>query len=189
VRASNLQRLLPSAPPSWALGRRRSNPVSSVSVTWDLSISTLQETAQRCVAEGKQLLVKSRTHTAPLGGLAFQPIAACYPAADGAGCKLCVGVKCSNRDVGIVLPSFKFQLVSASGHRAAGVAPLGSKGEVRDLFQLGVMAGGWDAVAVAAKGLPANGVLPITLTVSEVGHMPPVHAAAPAQGPVAQQGQ
>jgi hypothetical protein len=52
---------------------------------------------------------------------------------------------------------------------------------VGDFFNLGVMAGGWDAVAAAAKGLPASGNLPITLTVSQVSHMQCAPAAAAGQ--------
>lgn len=62
------------------------------------------------------------------------------------------------------------------------VAPLEGKGAkgygFHDFFELGAMAGGWDEAAVAAKGLPTSGDLPITMTVSEVAHMGRVPALA-----------
>jgi hypothetical protein len=79
---------------------------------------------------------------------------------------------------GVAVPSFKFQFASLGGHQIVGATPVGTPAALCDVFQLGVMAGGWDAVAVAAKGLPASGVVPITLTVSDVGHMQ--HVLAPA---------
>jgi hypothetical protein len=44
------------------------------------------------------------------------------------------------------------------------------KGCFQDWFKLGVMAGGWDEVAWAGKGLPSSGHLTIKLEVSKVPH-------------------
>jgi hypothetical protein len=57
--------------------------------------------------------------------------------------------------------------IAAAGVVNVATSPVGQFGGGYgwpDFFQLGAMAGGWDAAAVAAKGLPASGELPITLT-------------------------
>ena len=180
-----LQRLLPGAPPSWSLGPRISRHVSSVSVTCDLSISALREAAQSCVADGRVIYMQSHS-TAPLGGLSFQVVSSCRPGADGIGCTVSIGTQCSNVN-NTVCPTFRFKLVS-TGHRVTGSNKVGEFAAfAHDFFMLGEMAGGWDAVAVAAKGLPASGELPITLTVSEVSHMQ--RAPAQAQAPMGQRRQ
>ena len=183
-----LQRLLPGAPPSWLMGQRISKPVSSVFVTCSVTISILREAAHRCVAEGQALeIFIKQSSTPPLGGLIFTLQLVCSPAAAGAGCEVHMVVTCTNLEAATICPSFNCRLVSPGGHSAAAAKPLGAKFVVfKDFFKLGVMAGGWDAVAVAAKGLPASGELFFTLTVAKVGHMQHVK---PAQAPVGQQRQ
>jgi hypothetical protein len=180
VKLSDL-RWLRGAPPSWLLGLRSSRPVSSVSVTWDLDISTLRDTAQRCVTGDEIVSIHSYAASAPLGGFSFTMSALCVPqnaaTAEGrAGCQVLFSVRYSNFVAGIAVPSFKFKLVTEGGHQVADVTPVGHTGAHCNLLQLGMMAGGWDEVAVAAQGLPTSGVLPITLTVSETGHMQRVPA-------------
>lgn len=41
-----------------------------------------------------------------------------------------------------------------------------------DFFGVGVISGGWDEAAWAAKGLPTHGYILLTATVSEVAHSP-----------------
>lgn len=43
----------------------------------------------------------------------------------------------------------------------------------RDVFEVGPMAGGWDEVKLAGKGVPVRGNLDITLRVTGVGHHAP----------------
>lgn len=43
--------------------------------------------------------------------------------------------------------------------------------DVPDIFQTGPMAAGWEETKWTAKGLPASGVLRLTLTVHSVGHI------------------
>jgi hypothetical protein len=111
VQTSHLQQLLGGAPASWALGRRLSKPVASVSVTWDVSISTLQETAQGCVAEGMVKSMVSPVATAPLGGLAFEAFLHCTPA--DTGCKVGIFARCNNQCLDSLRPPYKMQLAAA----------------------------------------------------------------------------
>jgi hypothetical protein len=186
VQALDLQRLLPGSPPSWLLGPRISSRVSSVSVDWDLDISKLRETAQRCVAEGKLVKLMSHMTTPPLGGFSYKVGAVCRPVEAGAEVELFAS--CNNLAAGCLCPAFKCQLVSAGGRQAGGTSPVGTPAAKFGRFlKLGVMAGGWDAAVWAANGLPADGVLPVTLTVSEMAHMQRV--PAPAQAPVGWQRQ
>jgi hypothetical protein len=70
------------APPSWFLGQRSISPVSTVQLTWELDVSTLRETAQRCAAEQEGRQLDSPGVTPPLGGMAFELTIVCEPAAD-----------------------------------------------------------------------------------------------------------
>jgi hypothetical protein len=75
------------APASWALGKRVSRPVSSVSMTWNVSVGALRKAAQRSMHAMKhERHEHSYITTAPLGGLTFLLLAQC--AADDAGCKI-----------------------------------------------------------------------------------------------------
>jgi hypothetical protein len=176
VQPAHLQELLGGAPSSWALGLRSSRPVLSVSVTFSPSISAVRELAERCFAEkGTQKLV-APVATAPLGGLSFSLSVECT--VTDTGCKLGVFAACNNPPADILRPPFKMQVVSAGLTRVT-TTPVGAPGfGWPDFFALGAMSGGWDAVAAAAKGLPASGDLPITLTVSELAHMQHVRAPA-----------
>lgn len=180
VQTSDLQPLLAGAPASWTLGRQVGEPVASVSVTWGVSISTLQATTQLCVTDQKIKGMVSPAVTAPLGGLAFEIYLQCTPA--DAGCELGVFARCNNQSLDSLRPPFKLELAAAGvvNDDTSPVGPFGVGYGWRDFFKLGAMAGGWDAVAVAAKGLPAGGELPITLTVSEVAYLEPLPAPVPA---------
>jgi hypothetical protein len=184
VQASHLEHLLGGAPSSWALGQRSSRPVLSVSVTWSPGISTVRELAERCVAEQKTQKLAAVVATAPLGGLTFSLSLSFEFTGAETGCKVGVYVACNNPPADILRPPFKMQVVSAGLTRATTTPvekPVPGFGWP-DFFALGAMAGGWDAVAAAAKGLPASGDLAITLTVSELAHMQRAPAPAPHGG-------
>lgn len=104
-----------------------------------------------------------------MGGLTFSLFAQC--AADDAGCKIGI-FAISNVPAGSFY-SFNFEINACGKIKHWGSSPMivGSTGRgFGDFFCLGAMAGGWDPAAWAAKGLPASGELPITLTVTQVAH-------------------
>jgi hypothetical protein len=182
VGQSHLQELLGGAPASWALKPRASRPVTSVSVTWDVHMDRLLEAAQHCIAENAtQILnsLESFTCTPPLGGMTFALTVQCTP--HDAGCKVGIFARCANLHAYPMKPSFRFQLVSGGQSRYA-LCPAGQGGlGWPDFFKLGTMAGGWDEAALATAGLPSSGHLPISLTVSEVGHVDRVQAPVQAR--------
>lgn len=174
VQQLHLKGLPEGAPPSWALGRRAERLVASVSVTWDLNITTLREAAQRCVAEKKVQTLQTVSSTAPLGGFPSTILVQCKP--HDAGCKVGIFAKCANLLECSLRPTFQFQVVSGGQSKSAVCPALLEQQSVaghgwQDFSGLGIMAGGWDEAALAAKGLPSSGNLPITLTVFEVGHV------------------
>jgi hypothetical protein len=165
----DLLKLVPDAPASWALGRRQTKAVSSVSMTWNLPVDKLQDAARRCTAEKDRIAIDSHDRTAPLGGIAFALSAEFTP--HDAGCEVGLFAYAAN------LPedgyySFYYQIESAGTVNKgwSPVMPTYIGFGLQDFFSLGAMAGGWDEAAWAAKGLPASGLLQVQLTVTKVGH-------------------
>lgn len=160
------------APPSWFLGERSISSVSTVQLTWELDVSTLRETAQRSAAEQEQWTLSSPSTTAPLGGIAFGIMAICEPQDSN---KVVIGLFAAACGVPAdATVSFVCKLSAPpAGPFWAKATPqpgLHTYGFV-DYFDVGPMAGGWDEVAWASKGLPASGPLVIKLSVSKAGHM------------------
>lgn len=67
--AAELQRLMPGAPESWALGQRSARAVGSVTTTWRLDVGTLRSTAQLSATQQTPLTLRSPCATPPLGGV------------------------------------------------------------------------------------------------------------------------
>jgi hypothetical protein len=86
VEPSEAAKLVPDAPASWALAQRTSKPVSSVSMTWNLDVSTVRKAVQLSMSSKRTVSEYSPNSTAPMGGLTFSFYAQCS-AADG-GCKI-----------------------------------------------------------------------------------------------------
>lgn len=70
-------------PPSWLLGQRASAPVSTVKLTFEVSIRALRRTAKLCAAQQIPHSLCSPDVTPPLGGMAFELKVECRPVGEG----------------------------------------------------------------------------------------------------------
>jgi hypothetical protein len=163
-------------PPSWFLGYRSITPVSAVELTWELEVSKLREAAQRSAAQQQRGTLTSPGMTPPLGGLAFELMAQFDPAENGTAVELGFFVKPRG------VPSdasyaFSFKLSAPDldwDNYTSGVCQHDGNSVswgFGDFFALGPLAGGWDEVAWAGRGLPASGSLVLKLTMIKVGHV------------------
>jgi len=163
---SDVSDLMPAAPGSWLLGKRAHSDVDSVCLTWDVSISSLQEAVRRGVSEKtfQSSSLKSPGQSAPLRGVPFK-----------------IEVECKSGKIGIFavpqLPPgfaicYEYQLQAAGTCRAASATPYTGGMGFGDFFSLGEAPGGWDDAAWQAwaskQQLTASGEVRITLSVSRV---------------------
>ena len=165
--------LLAGAPPSWALARRVSKPVSSVQLVWQLDVSELRDAARRCAAQQSddQALCAPES-SPPLGGISF--FMKFYMKFEDGGVRVdFFGLPESLPHDMLYTCKFRVQVeaIAIDYSLPAMRKPIG---EITpgwsDFFQVGPMAGGWDEVAWAGHGLPISGQLSIKLTVSDVPH-------------------
>jgi hypothetical protein len=168
VTAEGMPKLFAGAPASWALLKRASRPVSNVQVTWELPIERLREAAQSSVAKQAAIAMFSPRSTPPLDGVHYK-LKVTFKHTKGSSC---VGMFASAQylPAALVVP-FKFAIkVPLAGTRILRTAQsLGPEDLGRGwdaFFAVPPMAGGWDEVAWAGKGLPTSGRLTIKLTVS-----------------------
>jgi hypothetical protein len=177
VKGPDLQEgeLLAGAPPSWALGGRVSNPVSSVGLVWRLDVSDLRDAARRCATDRCTARLCSPMVTAPLRGTVFRVALDCDWHEGGVSIGA-FGQPCNLYADMYYMCSFRWQVegggtlacVMGEPYRGVDLSGWG------DVFDVGCMAEGWDEVAWARKGLPTSGQLTIKFTVSAL-----LHAAVP----------
>jgi hypothetical protein len=156
---------------SWFLGDRQHTPLADgVQLTWELPVSELKATSMRAYT-GKQVVGLESgpsASTPPLQGIRWGLLLQCVcTGAQSAGSNLGVYCKPVNLPKG-TYPTCSYQYtISSLAHTANGVWRRLSTGSLgrHDFFGLGVMAGGWDESAWAAKGLPTSGTLQLKLKV------------------------
>lgn len=166
--------LLEGAPASWALGRRAHKTVHCAEMVWQLDVSKLRQAAQRSAAAQTTVTMRSPCTSPPLGGMAFSTglycqsceggasiTFACWPLSQTVPADVCVMFDFSSEVVGFGRPKHSRTTLLA-----------GRSGGISDFFNIGVMAGGWDVRAWAAKGLPTGGQLVIKTKVWGLAHVP-----------------
>lgn len=144
-----------------------------VELLWELPVSKLKA-ASMCACTGKRTVtLESDAVTPPLQGVCWGLRVDCEfgMSGQGAGSKLCVthmGYSVPrNLPKGIFFMSSHIISISSPARTLNGVrSRLATAGwGWSDFFSLGVMAGGWDEAAWAAKGLPTDGTLQLKLKV------------------------
>jgi hypothetical protein len=174
VQAADLQEggWLIGAPPSWTLGCRVIKPVSSVQLVWHLNVSELRDAARRSAAKQCFVRLVSPEVSPPLGGIDFGMPCFCVFGDEGVKLGLHYGPTNLPKEM-TCMGTFTSDV---EGYGTCTYAlPKPMRGKLTgwpDHFDLGPMAGGWDEVAWAGKGLPASGPLSIKLTVSGLPHAP-----------------
>jgi hypothetical protein len=176
VRSRDLEQggLLEGAPASWALGRRAHKTVPCAEMVWQLDVSKLRQAAQRSAAAQRTVTVRSPCTSPPLGGIAFSTGLYCQSGEGGASitfacwplslpADVCVMFDFSSEVVGVGRPKHSRTTLLAGSTRSGGIS---------DFFDTGVMSGGWDVRAWAAKGLPTGGQLIIKTKVWGLAHVP-----------------
>jgi hypothetical protein len=176
---SSMARLLPGAAESWSLDRHKLKLVESVQLTWRVNVSELRDAVNRS-AETKgpvRLRPPSILKTPPLGGLAWKFHIVCQPESNAE--EQAIKISAVPGPV-VAMPELSdqfykcvFELALQDGIKLEEETPLLSNtysiGFV-DAFGTGPMVGGWDETKWAAKGWPASGVMPITLTATKICH-------------------
>lgn len=173
LQSPELQELVPDAPDSWSLEQRSIRTVPDVEVTWKLDVSTLVSTAQMSASQKKLLNLDSPSTTSPIGGVVFGIQIQLAGKADAQGSKIGVFAKPKNGPADTYL-GFGIELsVAGTAFDKRASVPVVFASHCwgwSDFFQLGAMAGGWDAAAWAKAGLPTTGELVLKLRVTEVAH-------------------
>jgi len=176
-RLKDPHKLVPDAPASWALGKRAVKPPSSVQVTWELEVSKLRQAAQDSARQQETVVLESPTVSPPLAGIEWGLQMEAFWDTRKKGSV--VGIFTAPRNVPArmcIQYAFTVEL-EVAGLSWSDASPLlgpnstsGSTWGLKDVFDLGPMSSGWDAMAWASKGLPAAGQLDLALTVTSVGH-------------------
>jgi hypothetical protein len=141
---------------------------------WQVDVSELRDAARRCAAQQSddQTLCAPES-SPPLGGISF--FMKFYMRFEDGGVRVnFFGLpECLPHDM-LYTCNFRVQVegIAIDDPLLAMHKPLLAE-YMRgwsDCFKVGPMAGGWDEVAWAGKGLPISGQLSIKLTVSDVPH-------------------
>jgi hypothetical protein len=173
LQSPELQKLVPDAPDSWSLEQRSIRTVPDVEVTWKLDVSTLVSTAQMSASQQEMINLHSPSTTSPIGGIVFGILIRLDGKADAQGSKIGVFAQPKNGPADTYL-GFGIELsVAGTAFDKRSSAPVRFASQCwgwSDFFQLGAMAGGWDAAAWAKAGLPTTGELVLKLRVTEVAH-------------------
>lgn len=162
------------APTSWTLPKRAFKRVDVVKVQVTFKVSELKDAVKMCVEQQKPVtLARPHCKTPPLGGTCWDLELECEWDASAKAVNINLTVGSCNLYRGI---SFRF--VYSIMCETPGVnRPLCSNpwrlttmqsqysGSVPNFCGVGAMARGWDGVSWAAKGLPASGLLYVTLFV------------------------
>lgn len=163
-----LQDQFEGAPPSWLLGQRALKNVDSVQLVWPLRVAELRSAAQRSAAEQDLVRLECPLTSAPLGGMTWSLLAEADWDADRQAVQL--GLFCIPLNAPLnSWYTFRAQLdVEGAPELSHKVSCLRSVSAPTGLGSdlVGSMSGGWDEAAWAATGLPAEGELRVTLTVT-----------------------
>ena len=170
-----LQQHLEGAPVAWLLGRRASKGVGYLELVWPLRIDKLRRAAQQSAAEKDLVELECPLVSAPLGGMTWSMVVQANWDADKKA--TLVGLYCVPRNAPNNLfyrCLFNIDVEGApelSGSIDCSRILPGRQGCGRpDMFELGHMSGGWDDAAWAATGLPAEGELLLSLTVTALNY-------------------
>jgi len=166
---------VPGAPESWLLGPRKyGRQVDIVATTWIIPVATLKRDAMAAFAGRSQLLLAPNApeHTPPLLGAAFAPAISLWGKEGGTESgAMCMQLPGSFAADGVAMLDIEYSITLGPHHRAAaGLSRAHSHTTSTscwwaDFLQLGCMAGGWDDVQWANRGLPTEGNVKITLQV------------------------
>jgi hypothetical protein len=165
-----LQGEFEGAPSSWLLGQRASKTVDSVQLVWPLHVAELRSAAQRSCIEKELVRVECPGVSAPLGGMTWTMLVEAEWGADQQATRLglfCIPGNAPMNSWCRFKARFEVQGVPelsysiSCSHAVSGPAGFGW----HDYF-VGYVSGGWDEAAWAAAGLPAEGELRVTLTVT-----------------------
>lgn len=166
---------VPGAPESWLWGPRKyGRQVDVVATTWLVPVAALKRDAMAAFAGRSQLLLapNAPNHTPPLRGAAFAPaIIFCGKEGGTQLGAMCMQLPGSFTADGVAMFDIEHSITIGIHHRvAAGLSRAHSHTAPRscwweDFLQLGCMAGGWDDVQWANRGLPTEGDVKITLQV------------------------
>jgi hypothetical protein len=170
-----LQQRLDGAPASWGLRKRTFRSVHDVKLVWPLPIAELRSAVQRSCDEQHVVEVKCPLVSAPLGGLTWSMWVEADWDADrkGTQIKLFCIPRNAPRDV-YYRYMFRIDVEGApqlsQSVSCSRVLQANEGAGARNVFGAGPMSKGWDAEAWAAAGLPAQGELRVTLTVTAVNN-------------------
>jgi hypothetical protein len=165
-----LQQHFEGAPDSWLKGRRTVREVASVQLVWPLPIADLRSLVQRSTDEKRAGQLKCPLVSAPLGGMTWSLLLeAVWDAEDEVSY---LNMFCIPKNgLHNFWYRYRWQIDVAGApvltrsmlcsHLIPGLVAEGSG----DVFDAGYMVG-WDEEAWAATGLPTEGELLVTLTVT-----------------------
>lgn len=156
---------------SWSLPKREFRHVKSVTLTALFSISELKEKAQQCAEQQEAMTLDCPLKSPPLGGVCWQLKLDCQWDAAAKAVDITVSVTPCNLGEGTSC-SFDCSISCEAVSTGLDACTLceGRESYWSDFFEVGLMAGGWDEVAWAAKDWSASGALEVTLKVTKVGH-------------------
>ena len=168
---ANLRDSVLNVPASWLLPVRDIQPVSSASMQWELDVAAIREAAQDSASRRGQTVLKS-THSCLLGGISWGIELHAYPSEQGTMLGLYTRAK-SLPSASICHCTYSMECVGVAMAVTKGSQLFQKKGEKsawgwHNFFRVGVMSGGFDEAAWAAKGLPTSGNIVLKLTVADV---------------------
>ena len=158
---------VPDAPRSWVLGPRQLQPAPrSVSVSWELCVSELQEACIRAASTQTYVKLVCPSRSAPLCGVAYTISAECKGSSRGTQPGLFIKAQDVSADVFCgIAATIKAGSIQRSDEHDTNEGTSGRGWS--NFFKTGHMAGGWDESVWASKGLPTTGVLTIKATLSK----------------------
>jgi len=164
--AARLKVLVPDAPASWLLGCRQEKQAPEfVEDVWQLPITELKEACIRAAADKQAVGLVSPGEFAPLYGRTFAFMLECIGSDDGTMIGAYLRPSLGTLDT-VTHMQFNVAVHPHQAKDASGVVEARSWWGWHDFFDIGVMSGGWDEAAWAAKGLPTTGELVLTAKVT-----------------------
>ena len=167
-----------NVPASWLLPVRDIQLVSSVNLTWELDVCAIR-TAALYSGSRKQKAIKRSPVSSLIGGVRWGMKMYCDWDASKQGStinlyacaeSLLAGTACRCTYTLKYIATDKCGVKTAEGSRKeANHFEADEPWGWEDVFGVGVMSGGFDEAAWAAKGLPAEGSIALHLTVEDVG--------------------
>jgi hypothetical protein len=167
-----LQEEFEGAPSSWLLGQRAFKNVDSVQLVWPLRVAELRSAAQRSCTAKELVRVECPAAgvSAPLGGMTWSMVLEAEWDADQQATELwlfCIPRNAPHNSWYTFKGRFDVEGAPELSQSIDCLRAIpGPEGfGLVDVF-VGSMSGGWDEAAWAAAGLPAEGELRVTLTVT-----------------------